>query len=438
MRQRRLTATSTTSAQSESERGKNLTINPELQEKGRGLFEGVRKSLQALPIEKLGRFRLVFHEISSTYGAVCAELQRQLIPRTSIIVPAEARRGLTSVEEYHTHLTLYETGGGQFQPPEGCVDGRENCDHEMHELVERMYQKIASRRGDADLLMSLNPQVRSGPISIQDLQRLSINQESQSNKPSPQMHLEVLSLPKLDSQTKTWHSPVLYCKHSINIIVLDTEALAKGSDINSLQFQLSLLLSEISCYSRDFINDRNSESHQIMGKVLLVLTDSRNSFATKDLNLLKSLIHELLPNHRTMLIKSNNYPFIFYRDSADVEDIRQVLYRELRQLSEKDIQGSNKYPRAAIMAAQELHKLSHSEIIDRNEIEKHLEVLESGITSEDDEARNSLIEGTLSYLHNTGQAYIPGKFVHQFVFLIYLCIYLQYCGLAIYPIGEYF
>ena len=417
MRQRRPTATSTTSAQSVTEPGKNLTINPELQEKGIGLFEGARKSLQLLPIEKLGRFRLVFHELCgrNSRNIGCIALQQQLIPRTAIIIPDEARRGLTSIEEYHTHLTLLENGG-DFESPISCINHKENCDFEIQELLERMVQKINCRREDAELLLSsssqLDPSMKSGPISIQDLQKVSFSQDRlRSDKTCPQMHLEVLSLPELDSRTKTWYSPVLYCKHSVNIIVVDPTELTDYSSPNSLQGQLSILLNEISCYSRDLVNDRNY--HQPMGRVLLVLTTTAsNGFAAADPTSLKKLIHSLFPNHKNMFIKSNNFPFIVYDGkSDDADEVRQALFSELRVLSEKDIKGSNKYPRAAIMAAQELHKLSHEEIIDRKKIETFLEILESQIKSEDDDSRKTLIEGTLSYLHNTGQAYIPGTCV---------------------------
>lgn len=398
---------------SDMEPAHNLTLDPEIQERGRKKFDDVRKSLLGLPIEKLGRCRLLFHEIVAPKhrsSNLCRDLQYLVIDERHIITPADALRRVghdRHVRESHTHVTLCE-GGSTFSAPGGCVDGRETCDHEKQDLAERTFQNAAFSRGDdvdQHVLISMNPQIKSGTLFMSDLQRASTIK-------GLQMHVEVLSLYNIDSEaTKTWFSPLLYCKHSLNIVLIDKCTFSDTTLYNDLELQLSRLLSEISRYSRDFVADRERD-HKLMGKVLLVIADSHTEFNNElEENIakqnLKKQINAKIPNQE-MLITSNGYPFVLYSGRpSEASNVQRVLFDQLKNMAEKGL-GGHKYPRAAIEVAQVLHERPGEEMIEKQDVELILNQLESPSQS-DDPNREPLITGTLSYLHNTGQAYVPGE-----------------------------
>lgn len=369
---------------------------------GKRVLDQCRSSVQLKPIEKLGRCRVLFHHISELHKDKTEALQGQIFGLSSKDLPEREVHG-DFLKEYHMHALLSDNGSCFSLPTkENCISDMNNtCSFEMHETVERVYEKTAAS-SNRESLLKLPNDVVSGPVSMASIRRISVtSDESNAGK----MHVEVLSLTGpscITRSCKTWCSPIIYCKYSINVLVVDPKALLmKGSP---QQAQLSSVLCEIDNYSQSF-SSAAEHSLTVTRKALLVV-DVDNFPASLRQEISNAVLCQLQA-YSSLLIKADDgYPFVF---SSDIEKIRNVLLKELGFISKNaGISSQNHiYTHAAVMLSQELSK-EPMDVVDLHTLIQRLRELVSNSDSEP--AKLKMVEeGTLHYLQNTGLAYIPGE-----------------------------
>ena len=387
----------------ESSGPRSLTTDPDIHRKGRKVLDQCRLSVQLKSIDKLGRCRLIFHHISNYSCQLTEDLQNKIFGFPAFSQSNTKYYGRI-ISEYHVHASLSERSNKFSQPEPGdCIysanPATSTCSFEMHETVERVFQRTAVDPESRNSLLTLPDDVSSGPVSVASIKRYSsiTPADIDANK----MHIEVLSLTgECAARCKAWCSPIIYCKHSINVIVTDVEALINSSNLDS---DLSRVLSEIKAYSRD-VNAATESEHSLDGKVLLVLTSMANYSPQQ----VKEFILFRLGTYRSMLIATkDDRPFVLL---SQVAELSTALFRELRRISESSMASlqNYRYPHAGVMLAQKFIQ-REMDVVDLQTLKGQLResiALESG--GSDPEKVASAEGGTLHYLHNTGIMYIPG------------------------------
>lgn len=388
----------TSVASDQGEPGK-LTLNPESIRTGIRFLDRCRRSVQLKPIEKLGRCRVLFHHLSEQHLLNTERLQDQIFGNNFLagsIVYGDF------VKEYHVHTILAE-GSSTFCRPtaDDCISSSSStCSFELHEMVGRVSEKTSIDRNHRDQLLALPDTAASGSISVGTIKRYVDTDTSK-------MHLEVLSLTgsNISTQTiaerKAWYSPIIYCKYSVNIIVVDVGIFLTERSL--YEDTLCKVLCEIKTYSKDWTASADIGEHHANtnAKVLLVITNDEPSQEQH----LTRVIMDKLRTYRSMLILSDgDVPFVSF---PRVQLIRRVLQRELRLISGKAVSSLHMYTHAGVILSQQLSS-ADMDILDLQGLRSRLRntLVTDGTALEVDleVAQTS----TLHYLQNTGLAYIPG------------------------------
>ncbi|XP_067943450.1 uncharacterized protein [Watersipora subatra] len=353
---------------------------------GIDIIKKCRCSIQSKSIDKLGRCRLIFHHVNDFSNELTEHIQSQIFGISRL---PQTRTFGNSIKEYHLHATISESGGNFMEPT--SEDCRDVCSFEMHETLERIWEKTVRDSSSRRSIERLPNDLYDGPVSIQSLKRMSSTPEAlNANK----MHLEVLSLtgPSANNSV-TWCSPIIFCRYSINIVITDIKAL----QTTLLEECLSRTLCDIKAHSGWDYNLTTDQSSSFGGRVLLVLI---NTPACKPQEVAQ-LVNHKLDTYSAMLIHGENgFPFVI---CSDIREISDALFRELHLISENAAQDNN--PHAGVMLSQKLRNLDVVGIDDFRKMLQQSVEFESVTTPS---PFQMLEDGALRYLKNTGLAYIPG------------------------------
>ncbi|KAF6018936.1 hypothetical protein EB796_022757 [Bugula neritina] len=369
------------------------TSSPEFLRKGTEMLHKTRTSIQVKIMERLCRYRIIFHGIGKQATNHADQLRLQIF-ENNITRSSCPYGGI--VNECHVHACFSETES-MFLPADcnnsAPIDGV-TCSYEMHETVERIFEKAAIQGESREFLLNMPDHVSDGPLSFGSLRRFS--NLTEFDRVSHRMHLEILSLTGPNTELlNPWLSPLIFCKHSMNVVVIDAQAFSCSRE---LELKLSNLLDEIHTYTRS-VNQTNSIS--LDGKVLLVLSN----VGQEPDGALISKINKIIRPHqdRLVLTSPNQYPFAL---CSEIAAIRSRLLGELKNLSENALKTApvSVYPYIAVMLSQKNNKEGFR-FIETNDIEEQLRALNDG--PEVDQANFEIMfSGTLQYLHNAGLAYV--------------------------------
>lgn len=369
-----------------------LTIDPAAISAGKRIFDEIRLDVQLKPIEKLARSRVLFHHISAATYEITERLQNEVFGWPCL---SQAQIYGDFVKEYHVHALLSNNVCFRQTSVYCVASGSYACSFETHELVERVAQKAAVSLPSRDHILVLPDDVSSGSLSIADVKRYSATPEDHN---ANKMHVEVLSLtgPSAVAQSavqqSVWLSPILYCKYSVNVIVIDMHLFF--NDRSLYEDRLCKILCEIRSYCSE-PSERNAPPDS---KVLLVVVNAENC----ERQLVKDAILNKLQLYRPMLILTDDgFPFVSHTQSLT---INRILLRVLTAISRSAVSSvqTYRYPHAGVMLSQQLSSGAMS-VVDLHDLWGKLRDT-TGLPNAE-----TAQEGILHYLQNTGLAYIPGE-----------------------------
>lgn len=379
-------------------------LNEQSHLRGKEVFNKNRASVQLKGLEKLGRCRVVFQCINQQDAITTQDIQRRVFN----IEDAKYSTNHGDVfQEYHIHVRLSEQGSSRCSLiRDGCSlrSPESICDFEMHETMTRVIEKTAVDPNQRVDVLSLPNDVSSGPVSVEAFKRFSAEENLHTNN----VHLEVLSIngPK-SAAIKNWCSPIFYCKHSVNVLVVDCETFFSNPN---LELELARVLCEIDTYCCDHTAvgpHPPSYDTRVDGKVLLVLTN-RSTLEYVNMQLLQEAVMSVIKPHQSRVLQTlDGWSFVL---DSDIDAIRSMLVREIDSVSMNG--ADNKaYPHIAVEVSQQL-KSNAIQFIERSDLKQRLEQLLIDKSNAD-----MALDGTLHYLQNMGLAYVPSELMCNYNFM---------------------
>lgn len=204
-----------------------------------------------------------------------------------------------------------------------------------------------------------------------------------------------------------WYSPVLYCKHSMNIFLLD------GRQIQSDNLRkLSQMLRDILAHSAEQPKDSRFNS-----KVLLLIFNAPSAHQER---INREIKFHLAPYLDMLSTCFNGLPFIrmgdsdLYAPTSSFDIALQSLLERLRVHVRDDAIAMRYVNLDSIVAS---HLKERTDFVDRGEIRRLVEEYLDSSCREPSSWRPSIpvnekynsAHSSLAYIHNIGLAYVPGR-----------------------------